>query len=640
MTIKQLIKRASCLAVAVSLAFSASVFADSGSNPEPQGTLSSKVKTGDPDNDGAVTINDVRTIIRMASGTIAEQPLNSMAGDIDGNGKVSVRDALILLKDFADIEPAPVKLGIKNAKAPTYTVPEMYAENSDFLNEPALGFYGADGYGKYTTGGRGGKVIEVTNLNDSGPGSLSAACEEEEGPRIIVFKVSGVINTIDHPIHIKNGNGDITIAGETAPGDGICIASNSFTVDADNVIIRYMTFRSGDTLNAAGKYTGGEAGVGVDALTITGSRVIIDHCTVGWGTDETLSVTHNGDKYPTDISVQWCTVAESLYSNPNIHTRLGLASLVYGAKGSRYSFHHNIYASHISRIPGLGNDCDCGECTFSFEFYNNVVYNWDGTSSGKCAKSDTTGEHIRVINADFVNNYYIPGPDSDGNYIYSEAVYGNSLYAAGNMMNDKAVSDVKDVVIFEDDVKATSANPYYNYVNPETGAPEHDRYYDYDHLAGFWRPEKLADSMLTHEQSAKDAYTDVMLFAGHSLSRDTLDTGLIESIRSKKGQCIHSPFESAGWSQGQPPTATGKNYVAWMEENYPKMASYDSYIDSDHDGMSDAWEDFMKLDKNDPKDAGYKVYTNAAYDGSGYTNLDVFLQFLVENPAAAINLSE
>ncbi len=637
MTIKQLIQRVSCLAVVISLAFSFSVFADSENNPEPQGTLTTTVKTGDADNDGAITAGDVLAIIRMASGTIAAQPLNSSISDIDGNGKVSVRDALVLLKDIADIEPAPVALGIKNAAAPVYKVPEMYEKNSDFLNETALSFYGADGYGKYTTGGRGGRVIEVTNLNDSGPGSLSAACEAE-GPRIVVFKVSGVINAIDHAIHIKND--DITIAGETAPGDGICIASNAFTVDADNVIIRYMTFRPGDTLNAAGKYTGDEAGVGVDALTVTGSHVIIDHCTAGWGTDETLSVTHSGDDYPTDISVQWCTIAESLVRNPNIGSDLGLASLVYGAKGSRYSFHHNIYASHRSRMPGLGNDCDCGECTFSFEFYNNVVYNWNGTSSGKCAKSDTTGEHIRVINADFVNNYYIPGPDSSGNYIYSEAVYGNSLYAAGNMMNGEAVSDVKDVVVFEDDVKATSANPYYNYVNPETGVPEHERYYDYDHLAGFWRPEKLADSMLTNVQSAEDAYTDVMLYAGHSLSRDTLDTGLIESIRNKNGKCIRSPFEAAGWSQGQPPTATGKNYVAWMEENYPKMASYPAYIDSDHDGMSDAWEDFMKLDKNDAKDAGYKVYTNEAYAGSGYTNLDVFLQFLVENPAAAIHLGE
>ncbi len=637
MTIKQLLQRVSCLAIAVSLAFSFSVFADSESNPEPQGTLSSTVKTGDTDNDGAITAADVLAIIRMASGTITKQPLNLAAGDINGDGDVSVRDALVLLKHIAKIETAPAKLGIENAEAPVYKLPEMYEKDSAFLNETALGFYGADGYGKYTTGGRGGTVYEVTNLNDSGPGSLSAACEAY-GRRIVVFKVSGVINTIDHPIRITNG--DITIAGETAPGDGICIASNSFTVDADNVIIRYMTFRSGDTLNAAGKYTGSEMGVGVDAMTVTGSHVIIDHCSTGWGTDETFSVTHKDDKYPTDISVQWCTVAESLVRSPNIGKELGLASLIYGAEGSRYSFHHNIYASHRSRMPGLGNDCNCGKCTFSFEFYNNVVYNWDGTSSGKCAQLDETGKNLRVINADFVNNYYIPGPDSDASYIYSEAVFGNSLHAAGNMMNGQAVSDIKDVVVFEDDVKATGKNPYYNYVNPETGTADHERYYDYDHSDGFWRTDRLADSMLTHVQPAEDAYTDVMLYAGHSLSRDTLDTGLIEGIRNKTGKCINSPFEAAGWSQGQPPTDNGKDYAAWMEENYPKMASYPAYTDSDHDGMSDAWEDFMKLDKNNAQDAGYKVYTDEPYAGSGYTNLDVFLQFLVENPAAAIKLDK
>ena len=624
MTLKGFVKHFLPVAVAVSLVFAIPVSAATASNPEPQGILDASIKTGDVNNDGNIDAEDVLCALKIIAGIFNKQTLNIAAGDLNQDGKLSVRDALLLLQNLAGVAETPLKLGIKNASKTDYYIPEMYHEGSSFLSEDTIAFYGADGYGKYTTGGRGGRVIEVTTLEDSGPGSFREACEAS-GPRIVVFKVSGTINTING-ITIRNG--DITIAGETAPGDGICLASNALSVNADNVIIRYMTFRTGDQLNAWGLYNGGE--FGNDALTLIGKNIIVDHCDATWGTDETLSVTKKdaddtitSEANTTDnITVQWCIVAESLVYSTNVGRRLGLGSLVNGAAGSKYSFHHNIYASHASRMPDIANGCSCGKCTLSFEFYNNVVYNWQGSAAGKCAKLDANGNVLHMVNSDFINNYYITGPESTGSYIYSEAVFGNTFHASGNMIDGTHKEDLKDLVVFESDAKNTSDNPYYQ--------KDSEQYYSYDHADRFLRSERLDTSISSNIQTAEDASEDVLNYAGNSLSRDTLDTGLIESIRSKTGTCINYPFEAAGWTNGTPASSRGKGYGDWLIDNYPKLAAYSAYVDSDADGMSDAWEDFMGLNKKDASDGA------ASYLGTGYTNLDVFLQFLVENPMAAI----
>lgn len=627
MRFNSFIKRVMPITVALSLVFSLPAFANTETNPEPQGILSTEIKTGDTDNDGKITAKDALCALKLVAGILPTQTLSTNAGDLDKNGKVSVRDAFYILKNIAGLDDT-YKLGINNLSDVEYYVPEMYKEGSAFLSEKAVGFYGADGYGKFTTGGRGGRVIEVTNLNDSGPGSLREAIEAS-GPRIIVFKVSGTISSTKG-FRIKNG--DVTIAGETAPGDGICITSNAFSTEADNVIIRHMTFRTGDQLNAWGLYTGGEWGV--DALTVSGQNVIIDHCTATWGTDETLSVVIRGDGLTSEtttdnISVQWSIISESLVFSSNVGRRLGLGSLVSGSSGSKYSFHHNIYACHASRLPDLANshpsrtvDGEEKYGDFNFEFYNNVVYNWQGTSAGKDAAYDENGVNIHTVNSDWVGNYYIPGPDSSGSYIYSEAVYGNTFYANGNMVDGVVKEDIKDLVDFEDDVRNTSKNPYIA-KNPEF-------YYDYDHTDGFIRTAPLSGSIKSGVQTADQAAIDVLDYAGHSLSRDTLDIGLTEGIRNKTAKCINFPYEAAGWAAEQPTVNSGKAYADWLVANMPLRAQYDAYVDTDKDGMSDAWEDFMGLDKNDAKDGA------ASYLETEYTNLDVFLQFLIETPAAAI----
>ena len=617
------------LTLGLSMAFSTVVCA-SDTNPLSQGTLGYEVKKGDVNNDGQITSDDVLSALKVVTGSNGYVTLSKLAGDVNGDGKVSARDALLLLQNIAQLRDD--ELGIENLKEVNYYVPAVYEEGSSFLNSDAIGFYGADGYGKYTTGGRGGRVIYVTNLNDSGEGSFRAACEAE-GKRIIVFRVSGNI-LLQSDINLKNG--DVTIAGETAPGDGITLMNFPLTVRGDNVIIRYMNFRTGDYMQASGLYVY-ESGNdhGKDSLTIVGAKnVIIDHCAATWGTDETLSVTTASDtKEGTadNISVQWSIIADSLSQSRNVGIRLGLASLIKGNNGAKYTFHHNLYASHNSRMPEMGNyvDYKTDEGNFSFEFINNVVYNWGGGTAGKSPDTDANGQNVCISRYDYVNNYYLTGASS-GRSILDECSYGNQLYIEGNMMDGELVENQTSLVTFEDDILNTSKNPYYAtlglYLDLDTLMYQGSEDFNYSYL----KEGRFENTQMANVQPAQDAYEDVMAYVGSSLSRDSLDIGLIEGVMDKTAKIINYPYESAGWSGGKPAVTSGKEYAQWLLDNYPNMASYTPYTDTDGDGMSDAWEDFMGLDKNDAADGA------ASYLGTEYTNLDVFLQFLVENPAAAI----
>ncbi|MGB4163259.1 MAG: pectate lyase, partial [Bacillota bacterium] len=191
-------------------------------------------------------------------------------------------------------------------------------------------FPGAEGFGMWTVGGRGGKVYVVTNLSDSGPGSLREAVEAS-GPRIVVFAVSGTI-------HLKSRltitNPYITIAGQTAPGDGITIADYDVVIRADEVILRHVRIRLGDR-------TRQEA----DALWIDGAKnVIVDHVSTSWSVDECLSVSASDN-----VTVQWCFITESLLHSFHSKGAHGYGSLVRGEFGSKYSFHHNLWAHHSGR---------------------------------------------------------------------------------------------------------------------------------------------------------------------------------------------------------------------------------------------------------------------------------------------------
>ena len=214
--------------------------------------------------------------------------------------------------------------------------------------QSVLAFPTAEGYGKYTQGGRGGAVIEVTNLNDSGKGSLRAAVEAK-GPRIVVFRVSGTID-LKSPLTIRNSY--ITIAGQTAPGDGICLKRYPLNIGADNVIIRHLRVRVGD-----------ETGDDCDAVSGRGRKnIMLDHLSVSWSIDEALSV-----YMCENVTIQWCLVSESLRFSHHEKGAHGFG----GIWGSNYStYHHNLLAHHSSRNPRFASGAGFND------YRNNVIYNW------------------------------------------------------------------------------------------------------------------------------------------------------------------------------------------------------------------------------------------------------------------------
>ena len=228
-------------------------------------------------------------------------------------------------------------------------------------------FPGAEGHGSMTRGGRGGQVIAVTNLNNSGPGSLRHAVEADR-PRIIVFRVSGTI-TLESQLKISHPY--ITIAGQTAPGDGVTLRKHPIQIDADEVVIRYIRVRLGD-----------ESGDDSDAIASRYHKnIILDHVSASWSVDETVSIYHCEN-----VTVQWCLISESLYKSNHVKGHHGFG----GIWGSNYStYHHNLLAHHSSRNPRFASGCGYTD------YRNNVVFNW-GYNSAYGGKNDSKATRSSV----------------------------------------------------------------------------------------------------------------------------------------------------------------------------------------------------------------------------------------------------
>ena len=401
-------------------------------------------------------------------------------------------------------------------------------------------FPGAEGYGRFATGGRGGVVLTVTNLNDSGPGSLRTAIEQS-GPRVVVFRISGTI-ILKSRLNIRNN--DITIAGQSAPGDGICIRDYQVNIDADNVIIRFLRFRLGDVRRQEADCLGGR-----------GHRnIIIDHCSASWSVDECVSFYEDQD-----LTIQWCLISESL--NDSVHSK---GPHGYGGiwGGQRVSFHHNLFAHHNSRNPRFSGSSDAAadDVNHQLDFYNNVIYNWGGNS----VYGGENGEH------NMINNYYKPGPATSrsvsGRIVNPSEPYGR-FYVTGN--------------------KFATNNPV-NEDNWAGGVQCNDPNSAY---AGEPFP---TDAVIT--QSGFTAYNLVLSQAGASLHRDAVDTRIIGEVeagtatykgsRTSKSGIIDSQADVGGW---------------------PELTSLAAPIDSDGDGMPDDWEQQHGLDPNDSADATGKT---------------------------------
>lgn len=414
-----------------------------------------------------------------------------------------------------------------------------------------LAFPTAEGYGKYTVGGRGGDVYEVTNLNDSGEGSLRAALEAK-GPRTVVFRVSG---TITGNFSIKNDS--ITIAGQTAPGDGICIKGNLST-GANHIIIRYIRVRwdpaMGEKDAIGGRYH---------------KNIIFDHVSASWSTDETMTLYHNEN-----TTVQWCIIAQACPKGTTDEHRFG------GIWGNNYgTWHHNLIAHNASRNPRWASGCGYND------YRNNVIYNWEYEScygAEAHQKGDRRKPPIEHSTINMIANYYKPGPATQPKVrrrIAAPSSRDEEADAGKWWVSDNYVDGYPEVT--SDNWKGVDGNDYIKLSEP-------------------W------DAMTISQQSAEEAYNEVIKYAGCSKpTRDKVDAEIIDDVingTAKYGNkgIIDSPSDVGGW---------------------PVLNSEPATKDTDQDGMPDAWENRNKLDKTNPDDRN-----NISPDG--YTMLEIYINSL------------
>lgn len=439
-----------------------------------------------------------------------------------------------------------------------------------------LAFPTAEGYGKYTVGGRGGDVYLVTHLGDSGEGSLRAAVEAE-GPRTVVFRVSG---TIDLQSNLEITHPYITIAGQTAPGDGITLKRYPLVISADEVIIRYIRVRLGD-----------ESGGAEDAISSRyTNNLIIDHVSASWSVDETVSIYHG-----TNHTVQWSIISESLYESN--HTK-AVANHGYGGiwGSDNSTYHHNLLAHHSSRNPRFASGCG------NVDYRNNVLYNWgfEATYGGETRQPNS--DRFNHCNINMVANYQKAGPATlpgDTAHRITAPWSRDKADDYGNWYLEGNIIEGNDWV---------SANNWLGGVQPQDGGED---------LAGLKLDEPWP-AMPIDQQAAQAAFEVVLTHAGASHpNRDTVDRRIVEEVRGG-----FATFEGATYETHHP-VADSRNASGIIDSQedvggWPELRSSLAPADRDRDGMPDAWEIARGLD---PDNADDRNDIGAA----GYTQLEMYL---------------
>lgn len=436
---------------------------------------------------------------------------------------------------------------------------------------PLLAFPTAEGSGRYAKGGRGGEVYEVTNLNNSGPGSIVDAVSQPN--RTIVFRVSGTISLGDQILQPKSNT---TIAGQTAPGDGICIKGRIQIWNYHDIIIRYIRVRvdeggvnaDGDAIDIAGLNEADDKIVNRECRDI-----IIDHASVSFSRDENISARN----YTDNVTVQWSILSEAL--------RLGgshsFGSLVRGERGQQKTYHHNLYAHNLSRNPRPGNYVAVTEDPkgLYFDFRNNVVYNW---AQKKPGYNEDKAEQNSLSRYNFIGNAYVRGPDSTTEKytdIFKESCAICQGYFSGNSYEGVVPQDQWSLVDFQEYVSEAE-------------------------ITAYKARSALVEMAPVKTTSAEQAKKDVLARAGATFpKRDIIDQRIVKDVENKTGKIIDFTSESP-------------------EGAWPELKSLPAPADDDHDGIPNEWETKNGLDPANPADRNTK-------NQAGYTMLEVYINGLV-----------
>ena len=435
--------------------------------------------------------------------------------------------------------------------------PVQPAATRGVTNGPVPAFPGAAGFAQFAIGGRGGRVLEVTNLDDSGPGTLRA-CLETPGPRTCVFRVAGTIRlkselTINFPF--------VTIAGQTAPGGGITLKDRGILIRASHVVVRYLRVRPGpaslpnnnNCISVLYPDTGSFPG---EAVT---HDVIIDHCSASWGTDDNVMAWGNGEGGVSGVTFQWNIISEGLSCQSRV-PGCGSRGLLIGNGANNISVHHNLFAHNYQRHPESLFGCD-------LDFVNNVVYDYGGGQSPSIVSGRLRPSHVN-----FVGNYYRQGPQGppqrDADIRLIASTNKNTVFAANNIADRLGVNVADKRLLWQDSGGFTVVlSPHRFPAVPATDAAR--------------------------------ARTEVLQNAGAFLPvQDGVDRRIVLDVIKGGGGLVGYPEEVGGWvpmKPGAPP------------------------LDSDHDGIPDAWELEHHLDPHNPADGARDDR------GDGYSNLEEFL---------------
>lgn len=504
-----------------------------------------------------------------------------------------------------------------------------------FSQTDAPAFPGAEGHGRYVTGGRGGEVRVVTNLNDSGEGSFRWAVDGSE-KKIVVFNVGGVI-PLESDLEI---GANTTIAGQTAPYPGITLRYYTVRPAGDNIIMRFIRIRRGQEK---------DVNDGADAIwERERTGIILDHCSFSWSIDEVASFYDNNN-----FTMQWCTIAESLNNAGHDKGAHGYGG-IWGGKLA--SFHHNLIAHVTNRVPR----------------FNGARYNWTGYTSNKLYSTYKWDNAVQAENVDFrncvmynwdnsngcyggpgggqiniVNNYYKGGPITPDNK--AQRVTQISVGTSGNSTEDEFLRMTSRYYINGNTTETNSGkitqNRDWNGVDYDSGTftidnerwsidtgnyygdnVEHKNNSDGEACIRIRMDEPAPEGEVT-THTAENAFNKVMEYCGASLFRDVIDTRYMEEAESGTAKYTGTVTKKPGLIDI---VANAKD--SYTEDNFP-TGERSADFDTDGDGMPDEWETLNDLNPNDPSDASSKTVDTKGW----YTNIEVYANSLVENIVKAQN---